>query len=108
MYAKPTSPMVRGVAATLLRKHVLDFFIAEEDLVDGVASALERFEVAVDVGGEEDLWIPFITLRTSYTSNQTRRSIRVTDIDNSMLLFGKRRAQQARSPVMASRLGRRG
>lgn len=39
-----------------MRKHVLDFFVAEEDLVDGVTLAFERFEVAFDVGGEEDFW----------------------------------------------------
>lgn len=41
---------------TLLREHVLDLLIAQPDLVDRVTLSFEGFKVALDVGGEEDLW----------------------------------------------------
>lgn len=42
------------VGDALLRKHVLDFFVAEADFVDGVALAFEGLELVLDVGWEED------------------------------------------------------
>ena len=41
---------------TLLREHVLDLLIAQPDLMDRVTLSFEGFKVALDVGGEEDLW----------------------------------------------------
>lgn len=40
----------------LLWEHILDLFVAQQDLVDRVALPLEGFEVALDVGREEDFW----------------------------------------------------
>lgn len=37
-----------------MRKHVLDFFVAEADFVDGVALAFEGLEFVLYVGWEED------------------------------------------------------
>jgi hypothetical protein len=38
-----------------LREHLLDFLVAEADLVDRVTLSLKGFEVAFDVGWKEDL-----------------------------------------------------
>jgi hypothetical protein len=40
-----------------LWQHVLDFFVADEDLVDGVSSVLQGNVIAIDVGRKEDFWI---------------------------------------------------
>lgn len=40
----------------LLGEHFLDLLVAQSYLVDRVTLSLEGFEVALDIGGEEDLW----------------------------------------------------
>jgi len=49
--------------ANLLGEHLFAFLVAEDNLMDGVALSLEGFEVAFDVGREEDLWVPIKPLR---------------------------------------------
>lgn len=46
-----------AVRIHLLREHGLDLLVAQQDLVDGVALSLEGLEVALYIGGEEDLWM---------------------------------------------------
>jgi hypothetical protein len=38
-----------------LREHLLDFLVAEADLVDRVTLSLKGFKVAFDIGWKEDL-----------------------------------------------------
>jgi len=72
-----------------LREHLLDFFVAEADLVDRVTLSLEGFEVAFDVGGKEDLWVPLVSLRGADASNQAWYPIRISNVDDSVFLLRK-------------------
>ncbi len=40
----------------LLREHLLDFLVAQTDLVYGVSLSLEGLEVAFDVGRKKDFY----------------------------------------------------
>ena len=43
-------------ANDLLRKQIVDLLICQCDLNDWLPAAVERLEVALHVGGEEELW----------------------------------------------------
>lgn len=41
-----------------MRKHIVDLFVAEDDLVYRLPAVLEGDVVAVHIGWQEDLWVP--------------------------------------------------
>jgi len=71
----------------LLWKHALDFLVAQPDLVNWISLSFKRFKVALDVGRKEDLWVPIESLGRSYAGDQPGGSIRVSDVDDGMLLL---------------------
>jgi hypothetical protein len=83
-----------------LWQHVLDFFVADEDLVDGVSSVLQGNVIAIDVGRKEDFWVPSEALAGGKVGNQTRRAVRVADVNNSAFFFGESGAQEAWTAIM--------
>lgn len=70
-----------------LRQHVLELLIAERDFVDGIAAVLERDVIAVDVGWEEDLWIPGEALARGEVGNQAWWTLGIANVDNGGLFL---------------------
>jgi len=66
----------------------------------GIAAVLEGNIVAVDIRREEDFGIPGKTLARRKVGDQSRRALRVADVNDSAFLLRERRAQKTRAAVM--------
>lgn len=97
----PPSRVQKEEISKLLREHPLGLLVSEVNLVNRISSVLKRDVVVVNVGGEEDLWIPSEALTRREVGDQTRRALRVANVDYGAFLLGNRRAQKARSAGMA-------
>jgi hypothetical protein len=86
--------------AASLRQEALGLLIAEQDLVDGVSSVLERDVLAVDVGREKDFWVPSKALAGGEVGDQTRGALGVTNVNHRRLLLGYSGAQQTGASAM--------
>lgn len=83
-----------------MRKHVLGLVVAQNDLVHGIAAVLERNIVAVNVRRKEDFGVPGETLTRREVRDQSRRALRVADVNDSAFLLGQRRAQKTWAAVV--------
>lgn len=68
----------------------------------GIAAILEGNIVAVDVRREEDFRVPGETLARRKVRDQSRRSLRIADVNNGAFLLRERRAQKTRAAAMKS------
>lgn len=75
-----------------LRKHGLDLFVCYENFVDGIPSVFQGCVLALDVGGQENLWVPGKPLAGLEKRYQAWGSRRITNIDEGTFLLGDGRA----------------
>jgi hypothetical protein len=68
--------------------------------VHGIAAVLEGNIVAVDVRREEDFGVPSETLARRKVRDQSGRTLRVADVNDSAFLLREGRAQKTRAAVM--------
>jgi hypothetical protein len=83
-----------------LGEHSSGLLVGKVDLVDGVTAVLERHVVVVDVGWDEDLWVPGEALAIRQVGDQTRRTLRIANINDGALLLRDGRTQEAGPPPM--------
>jgi hypothetical protein len=88
------------MANCLMREHVLDLLLAEEDVMYRVSAELEGDVFAVEVGWEEDFGVPDETLTGGCVRDESSRTIRTADIDDGAFLLGESGAQKARPAVV--------
>lgn len=55
---RPSEDMGRAPTRCLLRQHVPNFLVAEQDLVDWLSSVFQRSVLAIDVRRHKDLGVP--------------------------------------------------
>lgn len=103
--------MVDPAGAPLLGEHVVDLFVAQNNLVYRLPSVFEGDVVAVDVGRQEDFRVPCEALAGGEVGDQAGSAVGLANIDDGAFLLRQRRAEQA-GPTLVDRLlrgsGRRG
>lgn len=68
--------------------------------MDGVSSVLQGNVIAINVRRKEDFWVPSEALAGGKVGDQTRRAVRVADVNDSAFFFGEGGAQEAWTAVM--------
>jgi hypothetical protein len=67
-----------------------------------ISPILQRYIIAVDVGWQEDLGVPGKPLARGKIRDQSRRTIRLPDVDDGALVLGEGGAEEARSALVSS------